>query len=190
MARRRDAALDQDSASETVNLPDAADSDAETVYQDRTGDLWVAAVNLFRVHDGKAAPYRFPGISGVRVRNVFRDNEGAFWIGTEGRGAYRQIGNSFTHYSTEEGLVNNFVRGFLQGRDGSVWIATDEGVSRWRAARDITNYQMRDGLAYFSTRSLLEDRRWRHLDWNRPRSKPAAWRQLVRNRRRDGSAEK
>jgi ligand-binding sensor domain-containing protein/signal transduction histidine kinase len=142
----------------TVKLPDAADSDAETVYQDRSGDLWVAAVNLFRVHDGKAAPYRFPGISGVRVRNVFRDRDGALWIGTEGWGAYRQIGERFVHYSTTEGLVNNFVRAFLQSRDGSVWIATDEGVSRWRP-QGITNYQMRDGLAYFSTRSLLEDRR-------------------------------
>jgi len=142
----------------TVKLPDAADSDAETVYQDRTGDLWVAAVNLFRVHDGKAARYSFPGLSGVRVRNVFRDRDGALWIGTEGRGAYRQIGERFVHYSTTEGLVNNFVRAFLQGQDGSVWIATDEGVSRWRP-QGITNYQMRDGLAYFSTRSLLEDRR-------------------------------
>jgi ligand-binding sensor domain-containing protein/signal transduction histidine kinase len=142
----------------TVKLPDAADSDAETVYQDRTGDLWVAAVNLFRVHNGKAAPYSFPGITGVRVRNVFRDRDGALWIGTEGRGAYRQIGQRFVHYSTTEGLINNFVRAFLQGQDGSVWIATDEGVSRWRP-QGIKNYQMRDGLAYFSTRSLLEDRR-------------------------------
>jgi len=140
----------------TVRLPDAADSDAETVYQDRNGDLWVAAVNLFRVHNGRAYPYRFPGISGVRVRNVFRDRDGALWIGTEGRGAYRQSGSQMVHYSTKEGLVNNFVRAFRQGRDGSVWTATDEGVSRWRP-QGITNYQMSDGLAYFSTRSLLED---------------------------------
>ncbi len=141
----------------TVKLPDAADSDAETVYQDRNGDLWVAAVNLFRMHNGKAAPYRFPGISGVRVRNVFRDRDGVLWIGTEGRGAYRQVGRRLIHYSTKEGLVNNFIRAFLQSRDGSIWIATDEGVSRWRP-QGIANYQMRDGLAYFSTRSLLEDR--------------------------------
>ncbi|HYT20466.1 MAG TPA: two-component regulator propeller domain-containing protein [Candidatus Polarisedimenticolia bacterium] len=142
----------------TVLLPDASDSDAETIYQDTNGDLWVAAVNLFRVHNGKAEAYSFPGISGVRVRNVFRDREAALWIGTEGRGAYRLVGERLTHYSTREGLVNNFVRAFLQGRDGSVWIATDEGVSRWRAQR-ITNYRVSDGLAYFSTRSLLEDRR-------------------------------
>jgi ligand-binding sensor domain-containing protein/signal transduction histidine kinase len=141
----------------TVPLPDGSDSDAETIYQDTNGDLWVAAVNLFRVHDGKATAFAFPGISGVRVRNVFRDREGALWIGTEGQGAYRLAGERLVHYSTQEGLVNNFVRAFLQGRDGSVWIATDEGVSRWRAQR-ITNYRVSDGLAYFSTRSLLEDR--------------------------------
>lgn len=142
----------------TVPLPDASDSDAETIYQDTNGDLWVAAVSLFRVHDGKAAAYAFPGISGVRVRNVFRDREGALWIGTEGRGAYRLLGKRLIHYSTKEGLVNNFIRAFLEGRDGSVWIATDEGVSRWRK-QGITNYRVSDGLAYFSTRSLLEDRR-------------------------------
>ncbi len=142
---------------QTVALPDAADYDAETVYQDHNGDLWVAAANLFRFHRGKVAQVHFPGISGVRVRNVFRDHEGALWIGTEGRGVFRQNGARLAHYMTKKGLVNNFVRAFLQGRDGSVWIATDEGVSRWRP-EGFSNYQMRDGLCYFSTRTLWEDR--------------------------------
>lgn len=142
----------------TVPLPDSSDSDAETIYQDTNGDLWVAAVNLFRVHNGKASAYAFPGMTGVRVRNVFRDREGALWIGTEGKGAFRLIDGRLTRYSTQEGLVNNFVRAFLQGRDGSIWLATDEGVSRWRNQK-ITNYRVSDGLAYFSTRSLLEDQR-------------------------------
>jgi ligand-binding sensor domain-containing protein/signal transduction histidine kinase len=141
----------------TVALPDASDSDAETVYEDRGGDVWVASAGLFRYRDGKATPYRFPGISGVRVRNVFRDREGALWVGTEGRGVYRQVGERLFHYTTKEGLVNNFIRAFLESRDGSVWIATDEGVSRWRAGT-FMNFQMPDGLCYFSTRSLLEDR--------------------------------
>jgi ligand-binding sensor domain-containing protein/signal transduction histidine kinase len=139
-----------------VALPDAGDYDAETVYQDHNGDLWIAAANLFRFHDGKATEIRFPGISGVRVRNVFRDNEGTLWIGTEGRGVFRESGTKLLHYMSKDGLVNNFVRAFLQGRDGSVWIATDEGVSRWRGG-GFTNYQERDGLCYFSTRSLWED---------------------------------
>jgi ligand-binding sensor domain-containing protein/signal transduction histidine kinase len=142
---------------QTVTLPDAGDYDAETVYQDHNDDLWIAAANLFRFHDGQATRVHLPGISGVRVRNVFRDHEGALWIGTEGRGVFRQIGTRLDHYMVKDGLVNNFVRAFLQGRDGSIWVATDEGVSRWNAGR-FTSYQERDGLCYFSTRTLAEDR--------------------------------
>jgi signal transduction histidine kinase/ligand-binding sensor domain-containing protein len=142
---------------QTVTLPDAGDYDAETVYGDHNGDLWIAAANLFRFRDGRATRVRLPGISGVRVRNVFRDNENALWIGTEGRGVFRQIGTKLTHYMVKDGLVNNFVRAFLQARDGSIWVATDEGVSRWHAGR-FTSYQERDGLCYFSTRTLAEDR--------------------------------
>ncbi|MBZ5666291.1 MAG: hypothetical protein LAO30_16980, partial [Acidobacteriia bacterium] len=141
----------------TVALPDASDSDAETVYQDVDGDVWIAAANLFRFHKEQATPYHFPTLAGVRVRNVFRDREGTLWIGTDGRGVYHQVGKQLVHYTTRQGLVNNFVRAFLQSRDGSVWIATDEGVSRWTEGK-FTNYRMKDGLCYFSTRSILEDR--------------------------------
>jgi ligand-binding sensor domain-containing protein/signal transduction histidine kinase len=142
---------------QTVTLPDAGDYDAETVYEDHNDDLWIAAANLFRFHNGTATRVDFPGITGVRVRNVFQDKDGALWIGTEGRGVFRQNGTQLSHYMVKDGLVNNFVRAFLQGGDGSVWIATDEGVSRWHDER-FTNYQERDGLCYFSTRSLAEDR--------------------------------
>jgi signal transduction histidine kinase/streptogramin lyase len=158
---------------QTVGLPDASDYDAETVYQDRNGDIWVAAANLFRFHDGKVSQVHFPGISGVRVRNVFRSTDGALWIGTEGRGVFRQYNDTLAHYMVKDGLVNNFVRVFLEGPDGSVWIATDEGVSRWQAAKGIrngrrdrrrhrgrlTNYLEPQGLCYFSTRSLGVDGR-------------------------------
>ena len=140
----------------TVSLPDASDYDAETIYQDQNGDLWIAAANLFCIRDSEVTKVRFPGITGVRVRNVFRDSAGSLWIGTEGRGVFRQDGTRLVHYLTKDGLVNNFVRAFLQGRDGSVWIATDEGLSRWHAGA-FTNFQMRDGLCYFSTRTLWED---------------------------------
>lgn len=141
----------------TVVLPDASDSDAETVYEDREGGIWIAAANFFRFQDGRAMPYRFPGVDGIRIRNVLRDRSGGLWIGTEGQGVYRQMGQRLKHYTTESGLVNNFIRAFLQSKDGSLWIGTDEGVSRWRP-EGLKNFQMRDGLCYFSTRSLLEDR--------------------------------
>jgi ligand-binding sensor domain-containing protein/signal transduction histidine kinase len=140
-----------------VPLPEAADSDYGTIYQDRDDTLWVVSTDVFRLRNGIAALYRFPGLAHTPVRNVYRDRGGALWLGTDGVGVIRLENNRIMRLTTRDGLVNNFVRDMLQSRDGSMWIATDEGVSRW-TPRGITNYQMRDGLSYFSTRALLEDR--------------------------------
>ena len=140
----------------TVSLPDAGEADAGTIFADSKDDLWVASAHLFRLHNGKATRIEIPGLA-ARIRNVFRDSGGGLWIGTEGRGAIRIQGNQKDHYTTQTGLVSNFVRVFAQGRDGSVWIGTDGGVTRWLPGK-VKNYNMEDGLCYFSIRALLQDR--------------------------------
>jgi ligand-binding sensor domain-containing protein/signal transduction histidine kinase len=146
-------------AMSTFPLPDAPNADFGTVYADRDGSLWVASTHLYRINarrdDSELIPAPEPGI---RVRNVFRDRSGALWVGTDGHGAFRSKGSDRTHYTTHNGLTNDFVRAFLESRDGSIWIATDEGINRWRDGA-LTNYRMADGLCYFSTRALLEDGR-------------------------------
>jgi len=139
-----------------VPLPHSEDSDFGTIYQDRDGTLWVVSTDVFRLRNGVAEPYAFPGLGHIPVRNVYRDRGGALWVGTDGEGVVRIDGERIMRLTMKEGLVNNFVRAMLQSRDGSMWIATDEGVSRW-TPHGFTNYQMRDGLSYFSTRALLED---------------------------------
>jgi ligand-binding sensor domain-containing protein/signal transduction histidine kinase len=144
-------------AMSTFPLPDAPNADFGTVYPDRDGSLWVASTHLYRINarrdDSELIPAPEPGI---RVRNVMRDRSGALWIGTDGHGAFRSKGSDKVHYTTHNGLTNDFVRAFLESRDGSIWIATDEGINRWRDGA-LTNYRMADGLCYFSIRALLED---------------------------------
>jgi signal transduction histidine kinase/ligand-binding sensor domain-containing protein len=141
----------------TFPLPDVQNADFGTVYADVDGSLWVASTDLYRINPRRdsseliAAPE-----AGVRVRNVLRDRTGALWIGTDGHGAFRSRGSQKIHYTTHNGLTNDFVRAFLESRDASVWIATDEGLNRWRDGV-VTNYRMSDGLCYFSIRALLED---------------------------------
>jgi ligand-binding sensor domain-containing protein/signal transduction histidine kinase len=146
-------------AMSTFPLPDAPNADFGTVYADRDGSLWVASTHLYQINarrdDSKLIAAPEPGI---RVRNVLRDRSGALWIGTDGHGAFRSKSSDKTHYTTHNGLTNDFVRAFLETRDGSIWIATDEGINRWRGGT-LTNYRMADGLCYFSVRALLEDGR-------------------------------
>jgi ligand-binding sensor domain-containing protein/signal transduction histidine kinase len=141
----------------TFPLPDAQNADFGTIYADRDGSLWVASTQLYRINahrdDSRLITAPEPGI---RVRNVLHDRSGALWIGTEGDGAFREKGSERIHYTTHNGLSNDFVRAFLESRDGSIWIGTDEGINRWRDGI-LTSYSMDQGLCYFSIRALLED---------------------------------
>jgi ligand-binding sensor domain-containing protein/signal transduction histidine kinase len=142
-------------------LPQANDSDFGTVYLDRDGSFWIGSTRLFRMRNGVVKPEVLPGLEGVHVRNVLRDRAGALWVGTDGDGVYRLAGAATAHYTSRDGMSNNFVRAMVQDQDGSMWIATDEGINHifpGAGARPIRSYQMHDGLVYFSTRALLEDR--------------------------------
>jgi ligand-binding sensor domain-containing protein/signal transduction histidine kinase len=143
-------------------LPQANDSDFGTVYQDRDGSFWIGSTRLFRMRNGVVQPEVLPGLEGVHVRNVLRDRAGALWVGTDGDGVYRLPASPPAHYTSKDGMSNNFVRAMTQDQDGSMWIATDEGINHifpGAGTSRIRSFQMHDGLVYFSTRALLEDRR-------------------------------
>jgi ligand-binding sensor domain-containing protein/signal transduction histidine kinase len=140
-----------------VPLSDAADADFGTVYRDRDGSMWVASTHLFHIRDGVARRHVFPGLAGIRIRNVLRTRSGAMWVGTDGSGIFRLESGMTRRYTTLNGLVNNFVRQIMEARDGSIWIGTDEGFSHLDA-HGIRNFQVQDGLCYPSIRTLLEDR--------------------------------
>jgi signal transduction histidine kinase/ligand-binding sensor domain-containing protein len=143
----------------TFPLADAPNADFGTIYPDRDGSLWVASTHLFRINARRDGSELIPDPGpDVRVRNVFRDSSGGLWIGTDGHGAYLSKGGKIIHYTTRNGLTNDFVRAFLESRDGSVWIGADEGINRWHNGT-LTNYRMADGLCYFSVRTFLEDSR-------------------------------
>lgn len=141
-----------------VPLPEAADSDFGTLYQDRDGTLWVVSTDVFQVRHGVATRWAHPQLPGLHARNIFRDRAGALWIGTDGNGLIRISNGNILRLTAQNGLVNNFIRSILQSRDGSLWFGTDEGVSHW-TPHGFINYRTRDGLSYFSTRALIEDRR-------------------------------
>jgi ligand-binding sensor domain-containing protein/signal transduction histidine kinase len=138
-------------------LSEAADSDFGTVALDTDGSLWAASNQLIHVQGGKAAPFKFPALGDVRVRNVLRSHDGSLWVGTDGSGVYHLSGHETMHLTAQQGLVNNFVRVFLESRDGSLWIGTDNGVSHLDRA-GIRSFTTQNGLVYNSIRSLLEDR--------------------------------
>lgn len=79
-------------------------------------------------------------LEGQRVHSIFRDSKGNIWAGTE-NGVFVQNGNSWTNYTTTEGLVNNTVLSMAEDHEGVIWIGTQEGISSYRNGV-FTNYTL------------------------------------------------
>jgi ligand-binding sensor domain-containing protein/signal transduction histidine kinase len=79
-------------------------------------------------------------------RSLFRDRQGALWIGTWRSGLWRIINGKAEHYTRADGLSGNNVAAIFEDRDGSVWISTTEGIDQFRAS-PVVRFGQREGLS-------------------------------------------
>lgn len=95
--------------------------------------------------------------------NVFcslRDKTGALWFGTTGEGVYRYDGNSFTNYTTRDGLNSNTIRSIIEDRARHIILGTDSGISRYDGI-SFVDMTKNSALSHSSISSLLEDKKGR-----------------------------
>jgi signal transduction histidine kinase/ligand-binding sensor domain-containing protein len=149
----------QPGAATTVTPPDGTPLSISTIYEDPLGPVLVAALSgrLFQVARQMLVPFDLPAnVSGLVVRNVFRDSQQRLWIGTDGQGVARIDRGSVERFTMKQGLVNDFARAFCEDRDGGLWIGTDGGLSHWRDGT-FRSFTAATGLTYGSIRGLLCD---------------------------------
>jgi len=89
--------------------------------------------------------------------SILQDREGNLWFSTEG-GASRYDGESFTNFTTQDGLAHNAVYSICQDREGYLWFGTYRGVSRYDG-ESFTTFTTRDGLAGDLATSIVQDRK-------------------------------
>ncbi|MGJ5820809.1 two-component regulator propeller domain-containing protein [Paludibaculum fermentans] len=77
---------------------------------------------------------RGQGLAANDVSMIFRDKDGAMWVGLLGRGLFRWIGyGEWEGYTYTEGLNDELVWQILPDGRGAVWVATRGGLYRgWR----------------------------------------------------------
>jgi ligand-binding sensor domain-containing protein len=93
------------------------------------------------------------GIYVIRV-----DPKGNKWVGTYGGGLSKFDGTTWTHYTSADGLGDNWVYDLLFDKSGTMWVATWDGVSVFDGTRFKT-YRVKDGLPdkWVYTLSLDQD---------------------------------
>ena len=115
-----------------------------SVEKDQNGGLWFATYQgISHYKDNKFHNYTTEqGLKGHSVRRIIAARNGDIWL-TSARGPIdfgvtriysdcidKTGRNCCTHFSQNEGLVDNIVKCFMEDSEGYIWVGTVEGVSR------------------------------------------------------------
>lgn len=135
---------------------------------DKSGTIWAGTHEGVCRFDGKTfVPFPLPRVElenpGSRftpkvVFAMIQDKAGNLWFGTDGEGAHKYDGKSFTSYTTKDGLAGNLVRSLREDRQGRIWIGSDGGGVSCYDGTTFRNFTEKDGLNNDRIFEILEDR--------------------------------
>ena len=104
--------------------------------EDKSGALWLGGSDgLYRWKGGVLRDYTAQaGLTAVKVRTVVEDGDGVLWIGTHGHGLLRLQNDTFTAFTTKEGLSNDVVESLFADEHG-LWVGTESGLNLVRGGK-------------------------------------------------------
>lgn len=70
------------------------------------------------------------GLAGAKVRSVFQDSTGIYWIGSEYDGLALGDGTSWMVINVDDGLSHPEIKCVSEDVDGNMWLGTRHGVTR------------------------------------------------------------
>lgn len=131
---------------------------------------------LFQLNDLTLKKVSFDGFKGlpdeVAINDIFQDNSGRTWVGTEQDGILLLSKNLevIANYNTDShAIANNDIKSIAEDKEGVLWLSTNNGISRLVLNPDsvdsliVSNYDITDGLQgdQFAARSgtSIEDGR-------------------------------
>jgi len=157
-----------------------SDDQVTSIMQDRLGNMWFGMPEGLCRFDGKSfthvpIPYTeissswldrvYPIVNPNRVMSMLQDRDGIFWIGTNGAGAYRYDGKTFTSFLADhgqlmpDGLHHNAISSVIEDSIGNIWFTSLSrgGVSRFDGS-SMRHFTAEDGLSDDMMRSAYADK--------------------------------
>jgi len=88
------------------------------------------------------------GLAADSVQQVVVDHEGSLWLGTEGGGLIRQLGQEqWLSWKREDGLLSNTIWAVRRDRAGQVWVGSNGGLNLIDASGKVTgSWNSRKGM--------------------------------------------
>ena len=69
------------------------------------------------------------GLTSDRVRTIYQDSGGRFWIGSETNGLAYQSGPGWRALTPDVGMTGWEVKRIVETPDGTLWMGTEDGVT-------------------------------------------------------------
>ncbi len=147
------------------------------VKADKEGNIWVSVGRkVFRYNGKSFEEFKLPivkekitsyAILAGDVSLAMEDKAGNLWFSTDGDGAYKFDGKSFTHFTTKDGLSSNNVTSIIEDKQGNIWFACmqsyqprmtgDGGVCRYDG-KTFTSFPKIKGLSENDIYTIYEIR--------------------------------
>ncbi len=129
------------------------------LYEDRAGTIWAGTLG--------GGLHRLPKMHGEAelelgaIRAMLEDRRGRFWVGAENGlalGRATDEGYTWTRFTTETGLSNNWVRVIVETAAGDLLLGTNGGgLMRYSEEGTFEAFTTDDGLASDLVRDIYED---------------------------------
>jgi len=67
----------------------------------------------------------------LTIWSIYQDQQSNFWFGSKAQGVYRYDGKQLKHFTTQDGLASNQIRGIQEDALGNLFFETMAGVSKF-----------------------------------------------------------
>lgn len=97
------------------------------------------------------------GLTRYDISELYRDRQGAIWLGVTGHGLMRWAGqDQWEAYTTAEGLSDDIVWTSMRDRSGRMWVGTESGLNWIPAKGDMARKWKGPGVQTARADSLVE----------------------------------
>lgn len=107
-----------------------ADNTVTHLLEDSDGNIWAGTTNgCSRIQTDSSRGISIENtLKNTSIACIFEDREKSLWFGTSGSGLKRLRDRSFTCFTSNDGLPNDYVFSLYKDQSGKIWIGTLSGL--------------------------------------------------------------
>lgn len=120
----------------------------KTVYLGRDNKIWMGTLSRFVycISNTSIDEYEISSAGELEVVSITEDLEGNIWLATSEKGVYKKLGDSFSHFTTKNGLKSNYCYAVQADANNNVWIGHRGALSKVFPDNSIVTYDHNSGI--------------------------------------------